>query len=83
MFNGTEIKSGGGHYSVTTYYYLVSGAKFSTQLSIHNVMYADRGNYSCRIVTLTGRMTNHDNVVLEVKAEGRKPLNLKLTFKYS
>lgn len=79
MFNGTEIETGGGHYFVRNDYYLVSGAKFSTQLSIRNVMYADMGNYSCRIVTLSGRVTNHDHIVLEVKAEGRKPLNLKLT----
>lgn len=40
-------------------------------------MYVDRGNYGCRIVILFGRVINRDNIVFEVKVEGRKLLNLK------
>ena len=75
MFNGTEIETTGGHYIVRNDYYLGSDGKiFRTQLSVRNVTYADSGNYSCRILNLSGKPKKIDNIVLEVKAEGRKLL---------
>ena len=77
-FNGTEIKNSSDHYLINNHFYTRQGnrpVKVRTQLSVLNLGFADSGNYNCRIVTLGRDIDESDTITLDVKAEGRKPLN--------
>lgn len=78
-FNGTEVKNSSDHYLIINHFYTTGQGnrpiKVRTQLSVLNLGYADSGNYNCRIVNLGRKIDESDTITLEVKAEGRKPLN--------